>query len=158
MWLWSAWSSQGTLLDLWTHYQTYWEKCILEHPCASAVCNIIRSLSRKYPAILNISRTSRMALMWLGSQSEETLLRIRDQSLSQGTIKSAVRCCWRSLCTVWPSHSQWLREQVSESASMHLPILQLMCRFFWRNIASPRSVSTPTAQIWLPVTSSFYQS
>ena len=28
--------------------------------------------------------------------------------------------------------------------------------FFWQNIASPRSVSTRTAQIWLPATSGFF--
>jgi len=32
---------------LWTHYQTYWKKYIQEHPCASVLCNIIWSLSRK---------------------------------------------------------------------------------------------------------------
>jgi len=36
----------------------------------------------EYPAILNISRTDRVALMKLGSQSEEILLRIREESLS----------------------------------------------------------------------------
>jgi len=29
---------------------------------------------------------------------------------------------------------------------------------FWQNITSPRSVSPPTAQIWLPATSGFSQS
>jgi len=36
----------------------------------------MRGLSGKYPAILNISRTGRVALIYLGSQSEETLLGI----------------------------------------------------------------------------------
>jgi len=30
--------------------------------------------------------------------------------------------------------------------------------FFWQNLTSPRSVSTPTAQIWLPANSGFSQS
>ena len=51
----------------------------------------LRRLSGKYPAILNISRTGRLALMQLGSQSEETLQRIREQSLSRGASQSAVR-------------------------------------------------------------------
>jgi len=38
---------------------------------------------------------------------------------------------------------------------MHLPILQLSCRLFWQSITSPRFVSPPTAQIWLPATSGF---
>ena len=66
----------------------------------------IRRLSGKYAAILNISITGRVALMQLGSQSEETLLRIREQSLSRGASQFAVRRRWLSLCTVWPSHSQ----------------------------------------------------
>jgi hypothetical protein len=70
----------------------------------------IRGLSGKYPAILNISRTGRVVLMQLGSQSEKTLLCIREQSLSCGASQSAVRRRWLSLCTVWPSHSQWPRE------------------------------------------------
>ena len=41
---------------------------------------------------------------------------------------------------------------------MRLPILQLSCRPFWKSITSPRSVSTPTAQIWLPATSGVSQS
>jgi uncharacterized membrane protein YhaH (DUF805 family) len=43
--------------------------------------------------------------MLLGSQSEKTLLCIREQPLSRGTSQSAVRRRWLSLCTVWPSHS-----------------------------------------------------
>ena len=38
----------------------------------------VHSLSGKYPPILNISRTVRVALMKLGSQSEETLRCILD--------------------------------------------------------------------------------
>ena len=41
---------------------------------------------------------------------------------------------------------------------MRLPVLQCSWRlFFWQSITSPRSVSPPTAQIWLPATSSFTQ-
>jgi hypothetical protein len=39
-----------------------------------------------------------MALMLLGSQSEETLLCIHEQSLSHGASQSAVRRCCPSLC------------------------------------------------------------
>jgi len=48
-------------------------------------------LSGKYPATLNISRTDRAALMYLGSQAEETLLCIREQSFHCGASQSAVR-------------------------------------------------------------------
>jgi len=41
-----------------------------------------------------------------GSQSQETLLCIREKSLSRGASQSAVRCHWLSLCIVWPWHSQ----------------------------------------------------
>jgi len=51
----------------------------------------VRGLSGKYPATLNISRTDHVALIYHGSQSEETLLRIREQSLSRGASQSAVR-------------------------------------------------------------------
>ena len=40
---------------------------------------------------------------------------------------------------------------------MHLPFLELSWRLFWQSIISPRSVSPPTAQIWLPATSGFSQ-
>ena len=33
-------------------------------------------------------------------------LTTHSRTLSHGTSQSAVRCCWPSLCTVWPSHSQ----------------------------------------------------
>jgi len=51
----------------------------------------MRGLSGKYPSILNISRTGRVAWMYLGSQSQETLLRILEQTLSRGASQSAVR-------------------------------------------------------------------
>jgi hypothetical protein len=44
------------------------------------VADGIRGLSQKNPAIFNISRTGRVALMKLGSQSEETFLRIHEYS------------------------------------------------------------------------------
>jgi hypothetical protein len=64
----------------------------------------------------------------------ETLLCIREQSLSHGASQSAVRRCWLSLCTVWPSHSQWLSEQISFITTMCLPILQLLCRLFFDKV------------------------
>ena len=91
----------------------------------------VRGLSGKYPSILNISRTDRVALIWLGSQSGKTLLRVHEQLLSRGTSQSAVRRRWLSLCTVWPSHSQWPIEQISFITTLHLPILQMSCRLFF---------------------------
>jgi len=43
---------------------------------------------------------------------------------------------------------------------MRLPVLQLSCTpiFFYKQNTSPRSVSPPTAKIWLPATSGFSQS
>ena len=86
-------------------------------------------------------------------QSGETLLCIHEQSLSRGASQSAVRCRWLSLCTVWPSlglvsrqwdaihsayvlcwpsHSQWLREQISLITTTPQTFIQLSCRFiFW---------------------------
>jgi hypothetical protein len=92
--------------------------------------------------------------MWLGSQSE-TLLCIREQSLSRGASQSAVRCRWLSLCTVWSSHSQWPSEQISFITTMRLPILQLSCSLFWQSIIPPKFVRPTTAQIWFPATSGF---
>jgi len=94
---------------------------------------------------LNFSRTGQVALMSLGSQSEETLLRICEESLSRGASELAVSCHWLSLCTVWLLHSKWPCEQISFITTMRLPILQLSCRLFWQNIASPLSVSPPVA-------------
>jgi len=61
----------------------------------------------------------------------KTLLFIREQSLSCGASQSAVRRRWLSLCTVWPSHSQWPSEQINFITTMLLPILQLSCRLFF---------------------------
>jgi len=69
-----------------------------------------------------------------------------------------VRRHWQSLCTVWLSHSQWPSEQISFITTMRLPILEPSCRLLWQSITSPRSVSHPTAQIWLPATSGFSHS
>jgi len=52
-------------------------QCSKRDRCVKGVCTP-RGLSGMYPAILNISRTGCVALMVLGSQSEETLLCIRD--------------------------------------------------------------------------------
>jgi hypothetical protein len=41
--------------------------------------------------------------------------------------------------------------------TVRLPILHLSCRLFFFFFTSPRSVSPPTAQIWLPATSGFSQ-
>jgi len=64
---------------------------------------------------------------------------------SRGASQSAVRHRWFSLCTVWPLHSQWPSEHIGFITTMHLPILQLSCRFFFwgGSITSPRSVRPP---------------
>ena len=72
-----------------------------------------------------------------------TLLRIREQSLSRGASQSSVRRRWLSLCTVWPSHSQWPSEQISESASMRLPILQLSCTLSFGKASRHPGLSAP---------------
>ena len=106
-----------------------------------------------YPAILNISRTRRVSLMQLGSQSEETLLCIGEQSLSRGASKSAVRRRWLSLCTAWPSHSQRPSEQINFIRTMRLPFSR--AGFYWQNIASNKSFSPHTDQICLLATPGF---
>jgi hypothetical protein len=82
-----------------------------------------RRAVRKTPYHLNISRIGRVALMYLGSQSVETLLCIRGQSLSRGTSQTAVRGRWLSLRIVWLSQSQWLSEQIASSR-------QCVCPFY----------------------------
>ena len=59
--------------------------------CSKHIDIDIGGLSGKYPAILNISGTGRVDFMQLDSQSEDTLLCIREQSLSRGASQSAVR-------------------------------------------------------------------
>jgi hypothetical protein len=95
------------------------------------------------------------------AQSEETLLRIREQSLSHGASQSAVRRRWISLCSVCPSHSQWPMEKINFITTMRLPILQLSCRLFFGKeshhlglsaplqprFGSPRLVAFPKARI-----------
>jgi hypothetical protein len=61
---------------------------------------------RKASSLLNIPRTGRVTLMALGSQSEETLLCIREQSLFRGASQSDVRRRWMNWCNMWPSHLQ----------------------------------------------------
>ena len=77
------------------------------------------------------------------SQRRETLLCICEQSLSRGASQSAVRRRWLGLCTVWLSHSQWPSEQISISASMHLPLLQLSCRLFVGKASHHPGLSAP---------------
>ena len=88
-------------------------------------------MSGRYQAILNISRTGRVALMQLDSKSEETLLCIREQSMSRGAIQSALRRRWLSLCTVWPSHSQWPNEQIIFITTVCLPFYSTRAGFFF---------------------------
>ena len=113
----------------------------------------VRRLSGKYPSISDILRTGRVAVMYLGSHSEGILLCIHEQSLSRGASKLAVRHCWVSLCTVWPSHSKWPSEQISFITTMHLPILQLLCRLFWYRITQvcqpPYSPDLSPCDFWL---------
>ena len=48
-----------------------------------------------------------------------------------------MRCCWLTLCTVWLSQSQWPRKHTSFIMTMHLPILQLLCRVFGKASHQP---------------------
>jgi len=53
------------------------------------------------------------------------------------------------------------KDRASRSASSRqcaCPFYSSCADFFWQSITSRRSVSPPTAQIWLPATSSFSQS
>ena len=93
----------GTEQHRWMHQD---EQIEFRTVCDRLFFRIVRRLSGKYPAILNISRTSQVALMYLGRQSEEPLLCIREQSLCRGASQSAVRRRWLTLCTAWPSRSQ----------------------------------------------------
>jgi hypothetical protein len=108
----------------------------------------------QYSLIMHEARPESIQLLWISRESVTWPwcnlaasqvtgdLTVHPLSLSSGATQSAVRRRWLSLCTVWPSNSQWPSEQISESASMRLPILQLSCRlFFWQNIALPRTVN-----------------
>ena len=57
-------------------------------------------------------------------------------------------------CVLCDHHIQ--NDRVSRSASSRqcaFPFYISRAGFFWQSITSPRSISPPTAQIWLPVTS-----
>jgi len=85
----------------------------------------VRGLSGKYPAILNISRTSGLDVIWQPVRGDLTVCPWAVTLC--GASQLAVRCCWPSLCTVWPSHSQspplqrpfWLWEK-PEVAGSHI--------------------------------------
>jgi hypothetical protein len=109
---WGCWRGcRGVCFTLWLFRLTPWtvtqfwnkvqqnQHTIPPFPFAQ-ISNItdVRVLSQKNPAIFNISRTGRVALMKLGSQSEEIFLSIREQSLSRAASQLLVGRCWRSLC------------------------------------------------------------
>ena len=46
-------------------------------------------------------------------------------------VRGGSRCCWVSMCTVWLSHSKWLREQSNEftsnfALSLNIPLWKLL--------------------------------
>ena len=83
----------------------------------------VRRLSGEFQAILNISRIGRVAVMYLGSQTEETLLCVREQSLARGANQSAVRRRWLSFCTVWSlvafTVTEWADQLRHDNATAH---------------------------------------
>ena len=99
-------------------------------------------------------------------------------------VSGGGRCCWVSVCTVWPSHSKWLSEWSNESASNFALSLnrnysdnsgqnfgqlwlatssQCTCScitsqaVFWQNINHPGDSATLTAPMWHPEISGFPQ-
>jgi len=91
----------------------------------------IRGLSEEQLAILNTSRTVRLALMKLGSQSKETCLCIREQTLSRGASQSAVRHRWLS-CVLCDRRVQ--NDRTSRSASSlqcAYPFFSSRAGLFW---------------------------
>jgi hypothetical protein len=54
-------------------------------------------------------------------------------------------------------HSNWASRSAS-SRQFACPFYSSRAGIFWQSITSPRSVSPPTTQIWLPATSGFSQS
>jgi hypothetical protein len=76
-------------------------------------------------------------LIFLSSQSEKTLLCIREQSLYRGASQWAVRRLWLSWCTVWPSHPQWPSEQISFSKTMCLPNLRSISFYSAKHLFTP---------------------
>ena len=71
------------------------------------------------------------------------------------------------LCSSWTFlHTNYLddsegrsyRQLVISSFITTCPLTRhVSCRVFWQNIKSPKCVSSPTAQIWCPATSGFFQ-
>jgi hypothetical protein len=55
-------------------------------------------------------------------------------------------------------HSDWASRLASSRQCTYPFHSSLAGFFFWQSITSPRSISRPTAQIWLPATYSFSQS
>jgi hypothetical protein len=105
---------------------------------------IIRRLSGKYPSILKISRTGRVALMWLGRQRLTghpwTAILPWDKPVGNEMPLIEFVCC--VTLAIINTHKS---EQLSFFRTMRLTILQLTCRlFFGQIITSPRSVSPPT--------------
>jgi hypothetical protein len=61
-------------------------------------------------------------------------------------------------CILCYHHINDDRESRSASQQCAFPFYSSHAVFFWQSIASPRSASPPTAQIWLSATSGFSQS
>ena len=68
-------------------------------------------------------------------------------------VSGGGRCCWVSMCTVWSSHSKWLRELSNKSAlnfvlSLNIPPWKLsgLWRGFWGQ-CSKCSTNKSVAQI-----------
>jgi hypothetical protein len=70
--------------------------------------------------------------------------------------QSAVRHHWLSWCTVWLAFVR-MSERFSLSWQCACPLYISCAGFFWQSVTSSRSVSTPSAQIWLPAASGFSQ-
>ena len=117
----------------------------------------IRGLSGKYPAILNISRTGRMALMQLGSNSDETLLCNREHS-----PVGLVSLQWEAVHWVCVLCDRRIHNdranRLASSPQCACPFYSSRASFFGQSSHHTALSATLTAQIWLPATSGFSQS
>ena len=80
--------------------------------------NYIWGLCRKIPAIVNIMRMNGcVTSMYPGSQGEGLKCGCKKNDNFTVLVSGGSRHHWGSMCTVWQSHSKWLREYSNKHAS-----------------------------------------
>jgi hypothetical protein len=78
-------------------------------------------------------------------------------SVNSGASQSAVRRRWLSLCTVWPSHSQWPSEQIDKTSNFSCGWRQHVYQFWIWNTTTGWNVRKLFWIYWHIVQGSFQQ-